>query len=357
MKRIVVFPYHPDIYTIINNQHELIDSYLFGVISFNEDGFKTNKINTILGNTNTEEELLTLCDVLIIFDNYRHYRINKYHRIINRACELNKKILISPSIVQEIDLSKYKGKYSILEHQTSTDLLLTFPMEKTKLYHTDVPIISVCGQGKFCGKFQTELLLKKICEENGFKTALLSSNTLGVLFGAFTLPNSIFNPHMTFTEKVFMLNHYIFKLVQTENPDVIIIGVPEGIAPFQNGYHNYFGVYASIIGNAVHIDAGVMCVYFAPELNQNAVENISNICTIKFNMEINAIAVSTVMYEQLEPQNDIYVYNFLENDFLCENYPNKDCYRFPMIDLFDMNKGENAARQFLNILSGNISTI
>lgn len=355
MKHIIFFPYHPDIYTIIK---ELRTSQTFcvdGLISFNEDRIITNQINLKLrSKLIPDEDLIKSCDTIVLLDNYRDYRLDKYYSIITQANEYNKEIVVSPSIAKKLNIRKICGQYRIMNLQPQT---VIDKLKDNKLYHTNIPIIVVLGQGEFCGKFETELLLKHVFINNKYKTALISSNALGAILGDYTLPDFLFDDNISFVDKVFLFNHFIFNLSVAENPDVIIIGIPEGIAPFNAGYHNHFGLYASVIGNALYIDAGVMCVYFTPDLNENALQNINNICINKFNAPINAISISKIMNEQLEPQDNSYVFNFLDDNYLTQYYPNTNNYDYPVIDLFNTNNAKDQLNIFLNLLSGNLNSI
>lgn len=53
-------------------------------------------------------------------------------------------------------------------------------------------------------------------------------------------------------QKIILYNHFIKKIEQEEKPEVIILGVPEGIMPISKFQAGYFGICAFEILNAVN---------------------------------------------------------------------------------------------------------
>lgn len=102
MKRIVIFPYHPDIETLLQWLGELKDVSLYGVCSFKEDSIMTDRINAVLHNSRQMEEIMELGDVLLILDNYRDLRNDKYYEVIGKVVELGKEVWIMPQIAKEL---------------------------------------------------------------------------------------------------------------------------------------------------------------------------------------------------------------------------------------------------------------
>jgi peptide maturation system protein (TIGR04066 family) len=56
---------------------------------------------------------------------------------------------------------------------------------------------------------------------------------------------------------VIFFNHHVKQLEKEEKPDVIIIGIPGGILPFDRKFHNRFGILPFLISQAVEPDAAV----------------------------------------------------------------------------------------------------
>ncbi len=108
--------------------------------------------------------------------------------------------------------------------------------------------------------------MNAILEKAGYRAAWISSNPLGVLFGAVTLPDFLFEETIPFEEKVFRLNHLLFRISNADLADVCIIGVPEGISQFEKYEFHHFAEYALVIGNAVNVDGAVLCTYFLEDL-------------------------------------------------------------------------------------------
>lgn len=147
MKRIVIFPYHPDIETLLQWLGELKDVSLYGVCSFKEDSIMTDRINAVLHNSRQMEEIMEQGDVLLILDNYRDLRNDKYYEVIGKVVELGKEVWIMPQIAKELSLDCYKGKYQILQKKPRLDIEQPV-MYFDRKYPIDVPVIAVAGAGK-----------------------------------------------------------------------------------------------------------------------------------------------------------------------------------------------------------------
>ena len=69
MKKIVLFPFHHDIETLLKDRELLIDTELTGIISYNEDSPFIEKLCSAYGIANRSyDELLNECDAVLILD-------------------------------------------------------------------------------------------------------------------------------------------------------------------------------------------------------------------------------------------------------------------------------------------------
>ena len=204
MKKIVFFPFHHDIETLLKDREHLIDTEITGIISYNEDAPFVEKLCSTYGITNRSyDELLNECNTVLILDNYRKYSQNKYYSVIDDANRLGKDVLITPLVVSQLDLSGYEGKFSLLKKEPCNILEIDqrYNMEiHNKLYDLEIPAVGVMGQGINCGKFECQKLVNNVLSTE-CKTVVLSTNALGALYGFYTMPDFMY-VSLSFNEKV-----------------------------------------------------------------------------------------------------------------------------------------------------------
>ncbi len=238
MKKIVVFPYHPDINILFEFNNLLKDTMLCGVLSYYEDRHIVGPLNNALGISKVSDiDMIQNCDALIIVDNYRNYKIDKYYEIFNIALKYNKDIYITPLAIEQLNLKQYTGKYHKLEfipngfNSINEEFSIRQKTNDPYIYDIDIPIVAIMGQGKNCGKFHTQLLFSEILNKK-YAVASICTNALGILFGCYSIPSFLYS-NISFQEKIIKFNYYIHRIKTEISPDIIVLGIPEGIFPFE----------------------------------------------------------------------------------------------------------------------------
>lgn len=131
----------------------------------------------------------------------------------------------------------------------------------TVLHNFDIPIVSIAGVGPYVQKFQVGLKLRNDFVSAGYKTLYISSRREGVLFGARIFPEFLFENGMSFSEKIYGINHYIEKLCREEQPDVVLISVPGETMELSQKHKLDFGYLASIVFSAIKPDVSILNLY------------------------------------------------------------------------------------------------
>lgn len=360
MKKLLLFPYHPDIKTILDFNNTLKDFSVVGVCSYREDSSIVNKINQSLGifEPFDEMKMLDACDAVLILDNYRNYKYDKYYKIIKLALERNKELLITPNACLALDISEFAGKYKVLEKNPKIDSERFRKLDylSSRKYVIETPIIVVTGMGKNCGKFRVQLLLKHILEKRGYQCSWISSNSLGALWNSYTFPDFIHSDRISFKDKILKFNDLIYRLSLSEDPDVFIIGIPEGISEFSVDEFNHFGEYPLIVGSAVPIDNAIFCTYFMDTPNIAGIEALCNHCTSKFSIPVQALSIGDTMFEAIEGSNKI-EYSFFDKNYLEQHYKESVSASIPVFPIWDKIKVENVLNEILNKLEYNADAI
>lgn len=365
MKNIVIFPYHPDINAVFRQRKHLKEYKLIGVMSFKEDETVISSFNKKLESDHlTDEELIATADAVILLDDYRDCKKDKYYQIIDMAQLYSVEVIITPAAELQLDLDKYAGRYKRLEHlcegferiDGQFNVLRGYSVQ-SKLFDIDVPVIGVMGLGKYCDKFETQLMTKTVMEDE-YNIRCICSNSLGVLFGCYTLPDFLFDA-LPFQEKVIRMNQYIKAITEDVKIDALIIGVPEGIAPFSEKETNHFGEYPLVISKAVPIDLTVLCLYFVwEEISVSGIHYLANEINTKYATRTGAIAVSRTMYDVPSEDFEKMIYTVLDEQYLHKYYPKQEYLDgIYAINMFEQGKGLYAIKNCINQLADNAKSI
>ena len=361
MKKIIFFPYHPDLKTVIKYKDALRDYQIAGFLSYKEDANLIQPLNQALGLADISyEQLLQDSDAIIILDNYRNYKVDKYYKVIEDALSRQKEVYIIPLAQSQLKLENYQGQYQLLERLPdaleSIEAELKGRQGVIRLYEIDIPVIGIIGQGINCDKFETQLLLKEVLEE-GYETTVVSSNALGALFGCYTMP-SFFYSDLSFQEKIIKFNHYIKEISKIETPDVMVLGIPEGVLPFEKHEFHHFAEYPLVVSSAVLIDMAILCTYYLKEpIFEDGLKLLADFCQHKFNAPISAIAISKTAIEIPDADSEKIIFEYLDEQHLHKHYPDLKKLNLPTVNMFDRLKAKVTIRNCLRQLEENVRAI
>jgi peptide maturation system protein (TIGR04066 family) len=356
MKKIVIFPYHHDLKTLVDYREMMKGYQLGGFISFIEDNKEVDLLNKLIGvEYSSYEQLISSCDALVLIDNYRDLICDKYYRLIEVAVSNKKEVLITPLAESQLDLNNYIGQFKLLEFlpENIADFEYEYKnMTEDKVFEISTPIIGILGQGKNCAKFKVQLMMKKSLEDD-YNAVVVCSNALGVLFGCYSMPGFLYE-NRQFKEKILMFNHFIRNLARSANPDTIVIGIPEGILPFAKYEFHHFAEFPLVITNAVSLDLCVLCTYF---LTGNELEftlsKLGEFCKNKFLTSIDAFAISEVIYEATDEEAKCILYEYADDYFLGKYYPDLKSVNIPVLNLRNRNEAVRLLKTVIATLADN----
>ena len=159
-----------------------------------------------------------------------------------------------------------------------------------KLYTLETPVVFVLGEGEKCNKFETQLALREYFTSQGYKVGQIGSRKYCELMGFHSMPDFMFEARHEM-EKIYLFNKLVKSIEVVEKSDVIIIGVPGGVASMNAKNAGYCGITAYEIANAVTPDAAVFCMYYALWDNKYY-DEMKNIAKYKLGLEVQNFVVS-----------------------------------------------------------------
>jgi len=203
---------------------------------------------------------LQACDVIFLDYDTRLPEIDLYKSVLDDAAKFGVEVVLSRALEAEMGMSS---------DVASTTVERVF----NTLYEIDCPVVTVLTQGERTDQFAVELALRKYFTEAGYSVSQLSSYKAGIFFDIPNVPDFIREPGDTF-DKIVGFNHYVKDLTDREQPELMIIGVPDAILKYNDRVLQGLGIIPYIICTAVESDAPVFCMHHA-SYNQEYFDNMS----------------------------------------------------------------------------------
>lgn len=356
MKKLMIFPYHPDVECIMKYKDTLDGYTVVGVSSYKEDVRMIRKLNLRAGFTGSGEALLEECDTVLLLDNYRQCREEKYQEIARAARQGGKELLVVPTLDKTLNDVIYTEDCRLIKKPDfALPELERLDYLGEKKFVIEVPVISVLGMGKNCNKFENQINLYQTLRERGYRVTWLSSNPLGALWGGYTLPEFLFDEGLSFKEKVLQFHRFVYKLSLLEQPDVLLIGIPEGISEFQFGEFHHFAEYPLVIGTAVPIDSAVFCTFFIEQPKMDSLSGLADKVRVKFGCPVDAISIGKTMFETEQGSGRIH-YSFLDDSYLKKYYREEET-GIPLLKLWEREVYQKELNILLNRLEDNVDAV
>lgn len=309
MNKIAIFPYDEDFYPFLRHADSMSDIEIKKVFSVQGWGYIGKSVCLGESEKLEVENLFNIqkdntYDVLVIVES-EHILDELY---LYKAVEFIAKEGKDIWIFKRLTVEQYKRLEEICNKYNTTiqdfwNLEGTKPKlgEEEIIYEIGVPVIAVGGMGEKVNKAELQADLYYLLGKAEYKVAWVSSRMESVLFGGQGFPYFMFENGLTEKKKILLYNHYLKWLEQTEQPDVILIGIPGGIMPDSKKQLGNFGITAYEILNAVMPDYFIMSLYCC-ELGEKYLNELLKIMKYKFNVEIDCFYVSNM-------EQDVYSLN------------------------------------------------
>lgn len=212
---------------------------------------------------------------------------------INTCIEIDEKKMILPKI---LFAQKYKKRIiNFREANLKNNCMIENENgEKTEVDSgidiINTPIILTAGLYKNTNISDVELVLAdgKICDN--YKVVQISSKKEGEAFGMRCFPQFMQSTQYTESEKIILFNRFIKEIELKEKPDLIIIGVPNGVKSYSRDIVEDFGMQFSMIVNAVSVDIMILSTpYF--EYTNDDIENIRKLVWNRYGVYVDYIDI------------------------------------------------------------------
>ena len=308
------FPFTPEVEQLARNRSILKDYEMSSILSFKEDKVHLNDFQARTGIpcfTSIEQALKNI-DSLILLSKGCDHTWEKYYDCIDYATSHEIPVYCGEKVISSMPEEKYRSLVHLIHNESTMEC----PFSNDKLLEIDIPIIAIMGVGENCGKFECELELKQYIDGLGYQCLPLSSNPLGKYAGMVLFPDFLYDDSVSFPQKVLGLNRYVYELCKINTPDVLLVGVPGGIIPLSNTEANRFSEIPLVISLALHIDAGVLAVYFTDK--RSYLSDLSKVCLQRYFTPIKVFYISR-QSAVMDPDSKAMQFMNLSNEYISEH--------------------------------------
>jgi peptide maturation system protein (TIGR04066 family) len=219
----------------------------------------------------------------------------------------------------------------------------------------ETPVIFVMGLWENTDKFLIQLALRDFFLKQGYKISQIGSKFYSEIFGFHSFPRFMFDKIYE-SQKITFFNHYVKSLEKEENPDVIIIGIPGGIMPYNGNFTNKFGITAFEVSNAIKPSYTVFSLLFNDykkeyfELMQANVRN-------KFGYDIDCFNLGSKLFEVTDSQeNKTEIYSNMDQIKIKDIKFKLDQFDLPIYNILETADVEKMSEHIINSLAGNSLT-
>ncbi|QNU66433.1 TIGR04066 family peptide maturation system protein [Ruminiclostridium herbifermentans] len=266
MENVLVYPYNKSYQPYVWNGEIDGNKIIKSLVSPSGWGIEGKEVQSLTGkyvvSSNFSYELKGCSTVWFVEDDALPLPEDLLISKVQEAVENGKDILYT----RYKDKQLYDKVMTMLQSTNKQPILREEEKSQVKLddfcYSIKVPIIAILGLEEGVQKFDVQVALWRKLKELGYEVEAISTRLDSEVIGMNSIPQFMFETGMSETQKIIQYNHYVKQIELTKKPDIIILGVPGSVMPFDSVNHNNFGIMSYLISMAVPVDYAILCAPF-----------------------------------------------------------------------------------------------
>ncbi|WP_313562015.1 TIGR04066 family peptide maturation system protein [Ruminiclostridium cellobioparum] len=365
-ERAIVYPYDVEFSPILRNADILEKYNITGVVSPSGWGLGGKDAGSIDSNRTTGiyisdnfDEQLDKCETVIFTQPYHYIDFTKsIYPKINKAIEAGKNIVCLLKL-DEIKKAEIKKKciekmVNIIYHSNSYSYkhIERISVENEHIYELSTPVIFVTSIAERAYKFEIQLALREQLTKMGYNVSQVGTRACCEMFGFHSFPEFMYNCSIPESNKVVLFNHFIKKIEETEKPDILVIGIPGGVMPYNKMFTNRFGILAYEVSQAVNPDVAILSTLyddFKPEYFQR----LSLAMKYRLGFEIDCYNLANVQFDWLKAKEEKKPhYTSLGVEHVNKKKKEFSELTTPVYNVLDKNDSYNMAKFIVDKLEG-----
>ncbi len=263
------------------------------------------------------------------------YSIEKKKNIVC-LCELEHEV--EEKIIQ-------KCKENGLTYKNYCNLSETYPeLKENRLKQVCAPILLICGLSEYTNKFELQLKIRNEFIRRGYSVSQVGSRKYSSLFGMHNFPQFMFDDIQD-SEKIYLFNSYVKQIEDKEKPDIIIIGVPGGVMPYDADHPNGFGIANYLVSNALNVDYALLSLAYN-EYDESFWNFVINYMKFRYEYPVQSFHLANIFHD---------VYGDERNDrerliYVNQKKVEEKIKTFARKDIFNLNNEEAFANEINEII-------
>lgn len=364
-ERLLIYPYDMEFTPVLRHKSLLTEYDISCLVSPNGWGF-TGKDAGIadrgpdIGITVSSdfEKALDLCDTVMIVESHLPFDFEKYiFKKIISAVKSKKNIICSLSLNKEAiekisSMCNCEGVYFKYFDGNQSFLSEEIVIENESIEEIDIPVILTVGIDEKTNKFEIQLALRDKIQKSGYKISQIGTRPYCEMLGFHPFPSFMYGNEISDVNKVLMFNRYIKNIEKTEEPDVIIIGVPGGVMPYNRMITNKFGLLAFEVSQAVIPDVVIASLLYE-DCKPEGFDEYTNLFKYKLGFEVDFFNISNMQFDWLKA-NEEYVKSYISLDykFIDEKKEKYISNKIPVLNILNKDDSNRMADQTIDKLIG-----
>lgn len=260
--------------------------------------------------------------------------------VVSEAVKLGKDIVLAKQLEdKELEKCKQLCEANRVQLDILTNNISISMIESIKEENVEVPVVYIAGVSIYTEKFDVQMAIRKKFISTGYAVSQIGSRRNCELLGFHSFPQFM-DDDMDTAKKIVLYKKYIKYIEVSENPEIIVIGIPGGIMPVSHKHHFDFGLTTFAIANAVHPDYVIMNLFYKADYIEKQLDEFSKVCYGKYNFEIDSFHISSTFIEPSSLNDRDLKYIVVENKEFHHNVSN----------LWDIVSEDDAEKAFKHIV-------
>ncbi len=372
-EKVMVYPYSAQFAPVLRNR-ELIEQYeITGLVAPYgwgpagrdaawADGGEYIGIEV----SDSFDEALKVCDAVLLAESIYKLDYSIMRPNIEKAVKAGKNIICTMQLEDElynnieklcIDNNTAIKYYNVLKRPSKISdfrdsLDCTEKRDNHKIYDIETPVLFVAGLAERTNKFQIQLDLRNNLQKLGYKVSQVGSRSYCELMGFHSIPSFMFEPSIPEHKKILLFNWFVKRIECAEKPDIIIIGIPDGIMPLNKSFTGHFGVMGYLISRAVNADALILSVLYNMYNNQYF-ELLQNSIKYKLGCSITCFNMSNISFDwTTSKEKSKEYYTTIDYRFIDEKIEQYKVLSTPVYNMQNPSSAYDMTNYIIDVLSG-----
>lgn len=364
-EKLLIYPYNMEIAPVLRHRSLLTDYEISCLVSPNGWGFTGKDAGVAdygseIGITVSAdfEKSLELCDTVMIVESHLPFDFDKnIFGKIRMAVKSKKNIIcilkLRDETAEEISVLCNDEKVYFKYLNKSPNILLEeISFDRENIEKIVTPIILVNGTAERTNKFEIQLALRENIFKQGYKISQIGSRCYCEMLGFHSFPSFMYRSDISEVNKVLMFNRYLKKIEETEEPDILIIGVPGGIMPFNMEFTNKFGLLSYEIAQAVEPDVVISSLLYE-DYKIEGFEAYANSIKYKLGFDVDFFNITNIQFDWIRAlEEHVMSYISLDYKFIDEKKMNYSSNEIPVFNILNNDDSSKIAEQTIKKLTG-----